>query len=75
LVNRIWLHESRNVTKVLVNPSCTFIVLSAAKQKNNFLCFDCSRLQSRRRSVPTSCSQTQNGDIGEINCYSTQREI
>ena len=31
---RIWLHESRNVTKVLVHPSCTFIVLSAAKQKN-----------------------------------------
>ena len=27
----------------------------------------------RRRSVPTSCSQTQNGDIGGINSYSTRR--
>ena len=39
--------------------------------RNIFLCYDCSRLQSRRRSVPTSCSQTQNGDMGEINSYST----
>jgi len=41
LVSRIWLHEGQNVTKVVVSPSCTFIVLSAAKQKNNFLCYDC----------------------------------
>ena len=40
LVSRIWLHEGQNVTKVVVSPSCTFIVLSATKQKNNFLCYD-----------------------------------
>ena len=75
LVNRIWLHEGRNVTKVVVSPSCTFVVLSAAKQKNNFIYYDCQRLQSRRMPVSTSCSQTQNGDMGEINSYSTQRVL
>jgi len=49
LVNRIWLHECRNITKVLVNPSCTFIVLSAARQKNNLFCHDCSRLRNRHK--------------------------
>ena len=34
LVSIISLHEGQNVTKVVVSPSCTFIVLSAAKQKN-----------------------------------------
>jgi len=41
LVSIISLHEGQNVTKVVVSPSCTFIVQSAAKQENNFLCYDC----------------------------------
>jgi len=41
LVSRIWLHEGQHVTIVVVNPNYTFIALNAAKQKNNFLGYDC----------------------------------
>ena len=71
LVGRIWLHVIRNVTKVLVTRAVLLSYWARQKQKNNFLCYDCSRLQSRRMSVPTSGSQTQNGDMWEINRYST----
>jgi len=72
LVSRIWLQESRNVTKDLVNPSCTFIVLSAEKQKNNFVCHNSSRLRNRHKLLLHPVKHTQDGDI---NCHSTQREI
>ena len=63
LTHRIWLHESWNVTKVLVNPSFTFIVLSTAKQKNNFFCHNCSRLQNRHKLLLHPVKQTQDSDM------------
>jgi len=62
-VNRIWLHESGNVTKIPVNPSCTFVVLNAEKQKNNFFCHNCSKLRNRHKLLLHPVKQTQDGDI------------
>jgi len=41
LVSRIWLHEGQHVTIAVVSPNYTFIALNVAKQKNNFLGYDC----------------------------------
>jgi len=54
-VNRIWLHGSRNVTEVLVNLSCTFIMLSTAKQQNNFFLSQLFETMKQTQVVVTSC--------------------